>query len=336
MMLRILVVVLVSFGMQTAVAGTLDDVRERGVLRCGANHDYAGFSAVDKKGRWWGLDVDLCRAVAAAVLGSADAVEFLRLSDEFRFEALSRGDVDLLFRNTTETLSRDTALGFNFTRSYFYDGQGFMVWADLGARKLADLKTARVCVETGTTTLKTLRDFTRREKVTFDIRLYHSLDEMKVAFFSRECDTFSSDASALASILSTDAPKGNDFLILPERVSKEPLAGVVREGDEDWFDVVKWTLHGVIEAEEKGLTSGNLEQMQAVKDPYIQRLLGVAPGIGQTLGLDDQWLRRIIAQVGNYGEIYERNLGAAAPVTLDRGLNNLWTKGGLLYSPPFL
>ena len=327
----------ITFGVTgPAFAGeTLDAVTERGALRCGVNTGLAGFSAPDSEGNWSGLDVDVCRAIAAAILGDANAVEFAPLTAQQRFTALQSGEVDVLSRNTTWTLTRDTSLGLNFAGVTFFDGQGFMVPKELGVTTALDLDGATVCVQTGTTTELNLADFFRANGMSFDPVVIESFDEVNAAYFAGRCDVYTTDASGLASVRSTVAPNADDHVILPEIVSKEPLGPVVRHGDDEFLDAVKWVIYALIEAEEKGITQDNVDEMrQNSEDPTIQRLLGATPGMGEALGLSENWAFEAISAVGNYGEIFERHVGPETDLRLERGLNALWTEGGLMYAMP--
>ena len=325
----------VTFAAPQSFAGaTLDAVKGRGELVCGVNTSVYGFSAPDDKGNWHGLDVDICRAVAAAVLGDAARVRFVPLSAQARFTALQSGEVDLLARNTTWTLTRDTSNGLNFAPVSYYDGQGFMVPAKLGVQSAKDLSGASVCVQTGTTSELNLADYFRANRMELKPVTIEKYEEVTSAYLAGRCDAITSDASQLAAIRANEAPHPEDHLILPEIISKEPLAPAVRHGDDQWFDAVKWSLLAAVEAEEKGVSSTNVDAMLASDDPTIRRLLGVAPGLGAALGLDERWAYNVVKQVGNYGEIFERNLGADSKLKLPRGLNALWTQGGLQYAPP--
>lgn len=317
----------------SAMAGeTVDVVKARGVVQCGANTGLAGFGAANTQGEWEGLDVDVCRGVAAALLGDASKVKFTPLTAAQRFTALQSGEIDILSRNTTWTLTRDTKLGLNFAGVNFYDGQGFMVPKGLGVTSAKELDGATICVEPGTTTELNLADYFRANNMSFEPVVIENVNEATAAFFSGRCDVYTTDASGLASIRTTMAPNPDDFVILPEIISKEPLGPVVRHGDDEWLDIVKWTLIAMIEAEEKGITSANVDEMKNSTDPGIQRLLGVTPGMGEALGLDSDWAYRIIKQVGNYGESYTRNV--TEKLGLERGINALWTDGGLMYAYP--
>ncbi|MDR3517302.1 MAG: amino acid ABC transporter substrate-binding protein [Azospirillaceae bacterium] len=325
----------------TTVAGsamaatTLEAVKARGSVQCGVNVGLPGFSAPDSTGKWSGLDVDYCRAVAAAVLGDAKKVSYIPLSAQQRFQALQSGEVDLLSRNTTWTLSRDTSTGFNFAPTTFYDGQGFMVAKSLGVKSAKDLNGATVCVQQGTTTELNLADYFRANGMTFKPVVIEQVDQTFDTFFSGRCDVVTDDSSALASERASAAKKPDDYLILPEIISKEPLAPAVRQGDDKWFAIVKWAVFATFDAEEKGISSANVDDfVKNSKDPDIQRILGVSPGLGAALGVDEKWAYNIIKQVGNYGEIFERNVGVNTPLKLERGLNAQWNKGGLIYAPP--
>ena len=320
----------------TAHAGpTLDAIKERGAVRCGVNTGLAGFSIADGQGKWTGLDADFCRVMAAALLGDAEKVQWVPLSAQQRFTALQSGEIDILSRNTTWTLTRDASLGLVFAGVTFYDGQGFMVPASLGVKSAKELSGAEVCVQTGTTTELNLADYFRANNMEFKPVVFESLEESKVAFFNGRCQVYTTDASGLASIRAVDASKPEDYVILPELISKEPLGPVVRRGDEDWFTIAKWAIYATIEAEEAGVTSKNVDQMKKdSKNPTVQRLLGTSGDMGKLLGLDPEWAYRIIKQVGNYGEIYARSVGPETPLKLDRGLNALWTNGGLMYAMP--
>lgn len=319
----------------TAEAGpTLDAIKQRGQIICGVNTGLGGFSLPDSAGKWTGLDVDFCKAIAAAVFGDAEKVKYVPLTAQQRFTALQTGEVDILSRNTTWTLARDTQLGLNFTAVTFYDGQGFMVPKKLGVKSAKELNGATVCVQPGTTTELNLADYFRANNMTFKPVVIENLQEVNAAFFSGRCDVYTTDASGLASIRKNDAPKGQseNYEVLPEIISKEPLGPVVRHGDDQWFDIVKWTLNALIEAEEYGITAANADKMAAEsKNPGIQRLLGTTAGNGKAIGLDEKWALNAIKSVGNYGEVWTRNI---EPLGLPRGINNLWSKGGIMYAPP--
>ncbi|MFD2233650.1 amino acid ABC transporter substrate-binding protein [Phaeospirillum tilakii] len=318
-----------------ALAGqTLDTVKKRGQLVCGAHTGLGGFGAPDEKGVWRGLDIDVCRAVAAAVFGDAGRVRYVPLSAQQRLTSLQAGEIDLLPRNTTWTLTREGSNGLLFAGIDFYDGQGFLVAKKLGVKSARDLNGATVCVQTGTTSELNLADFARANRIELKPVTIESFDSAAAAFVAGRCDAFTSDASQLAAVRANQTPDPAGYDILPERISKEPLAIAVRQGDDQWFNLVKWVFQAMLAAEELGITSANVDQMTRSPDPNVQRLLGVTPGPGRALGLDDKWAYAIIKQVGNYGESYERNLGAGSKLKLERGLNALWSQGGLMYPLP--
>ncbi len=319
----------------TAYAGKeLDAIKARGQLICGVSTGVAGFAAADSQGKWTGIDVDVCRAVAAAIFGDADKVKFVPTTAQQRFTALQSGEVDLLVRTTTYTLTRDTALGFDFTGVNYYDGQGFMVNKKLGVKSAKELNGATVCVQPGTTTELNLADYFRANKMTFKPVVIEKVEEVRAAFFAGRCDVFTTDASGLYATRAANAPNPDDYIILPEIISKEPLGPVVRHGDNQFADIVRWALFAMIEAEEYGITSKNIDEMMKSDNPTIKRILGVTPGMGKALGVDDKWVYNIIKQVGNYGESFDRNVGLGSPLKIARGQNALWTKGGLQYAPP--
>lgn len=318
-----------------ALAGkTLDAVRQRGELSCGVSTGIGGFSIVDSKGEWTGLTTDFCRAVAAAVLGDAGKVKFVPLTPQQRFAALQSGDIDLLATLATWTLTRDASLGLLYAGVYFYDGQGFLVAKSVGVKSARELDGASVCTASGTTSELNLADYFHANKLTFKPVVFDSQNEARAAFFNGRCQALSADVSYLSSVRASDAPKPDDFVILPELISKEPLGPLVARDDLEWFSIVKWTLYVLIEAEEKGVTAANLDAMKASADPSIQRLLGVNGELGMKLGLDPTFAYRAIKKVGNYGEMFERNLGPKTPLRLERNLNDLWTRGGLMYAMP--
>ena len=320
---------------QPAWAGkTLDGIKARGQLVCGVNTGVAGFSATDSKGRWNGLDVDICRAAAAAVLGDSEKVKYVSLNAQQRFTALQSGEVDLLSRNTTFTLTRDASLGLHMTAITYYDGQAFMVPASSKVRSAKHLKGYTVCVQAGTTTEKNMTDYSRTHNLKLKPVVFDKLEAANGAYMAGRCQAYSTDASGLASIRSKEAKNPADHVILPELVSKEPLGPMVRRGDDEWFAIVKWVVYGLIEAEEYGITQANVEQMKTSSDPAVLRLVGQGEDMGKLLGLDREWLVRAVRATGNYGEIFERNVGMASPLKLPRGANNLWNKGGLMYAPP--
>ena len=311
--------------------GTLEAVQKKGFVQCGVNTGLAGFSQPDSKGIWKGLDVDVCRAIAATVFGDASKVRYTPLTAQQRFTALQSGEVDVLARNTTWTVTRDTSLGLNFVGVNFYDGQGFMVPKKLNVKSAKQLNGATVCVQPGTTTELNLSDYFRANRMTFKPVVIEKLEEVTNAYFAGRCDVYTTDVSGLVSVRGSRAPKPDDHVILPEVISKEPLGPAVRHGDDKWFDIVKWSMYAMIEAEEMGLTSKTIDQAGSSKDPAVQRFIGASGDIGKMLGVDNKWAANIVKQVGNYGESFEANL---KPLGFERGLNQLWTKGGLLYAPP--
>lgn len=319
----------------TAFAGlTLDGVKAKGFVRCGVHHGLAGFSNPDDKGNWVGIDVDVCRGVAAAIFANPKKVKFAPLSAKERFTALQSGEVDVLSRNTTWTFVRDNALGLDFVGVTFYDGQGFLVRKSLGVKSALKLDGASVCVITGTTTELNLGDYFRANKMKYRPVVFERLDETIAAYDAGRCDVFSTDRSGLAA-QRVKLAKPGAHVVLPEIISKEPLGPLVRHGDNQWGDIVRWTLNAMIIAEEKGVTSKNVDEMKAKStDPEIRRLLGRESDLGRKLGLSNDWAYHIIKRVGNYGEIYDRNVGPNTPLKLQRGLNQLWNKGGILYAPP--
>jgi general L-amino acid transport system substrate-binding protein len=317
-----------------AMAGTLEDVQAKGFIQAGVNGDLFGFAKPDEKGVWKGLDVDTARAISAAVFGDADKIKYTPLTAKTRFTALQSGEVDVLTRNATQTLSRDTDLGLDFAQVNFYDGQGFLVPKQLGVTSATELDGASVCVLPGTTTEQNVADYFRVKNMKMNPVVIENTAELAKAFFAGRCDCMTSDASQLAGIRAV-APTPADYVILPEIISKEPLAPAVRHGDNQWKDIVNYSVLALIEAEELGITSANVDEMLNSTDPKIQRFLGVTPGNGKALGLDENWAYNIIKQVGNYAEVFERNVGVDTPLMIERGLNALWTNGGLMYSPPF-
>ena len=318
-----------------ALAGkTLDAIKAKGQIACGVSTGVIGFSAADSQGQWKGLDVDVCKALAAAVLGDANKVRWVPLSSQQRFTALQSGEVDILSRNTTWSLTRDAALGLHFTAVTYYDGQGFMVAKKLKVTSAKQLKNAEICVQSGTTTEKNLSDYFRSQGIKVKPVVFDKFEASIKAFFSGRCQAYTTDASALAFIRSKEAPNPDDYAVLPEIISKEPLGPAVRRGDDDWFAIVKWTINALIEAEELGITQAKVDSLKTSPDPAIQRFLGVGEDLGKSLGLNREWAARAVRAVGNYGEIFNRNLGADSPLKLPRGLNAQWNKGGILYAPP--
>ena len=334
---KVCVAVVLAFLMVTAgmaFAGTLQDVKSKGFVQVGVNGGVFGFSMPDEKGVWKGLDVDTGRAIAAAVFGDAEKVKYVPLTAVQRLPALQSKEIDVLCRNTTQTLTRETTNGLNFVHVNYYDGQGFLVPKKLGVKSAKELEGATVCVLPGTTTEMNAADFFRNKMMKWKPVVIEQTAELSKAFFAGRCDVLTSDASQLAAHRSV-APNPDDYVLLPEIISKEPLAPVVRHGDDQWYDIVNWTVMALIQAEEFGITSENVDKMLKSKDPQIQRFLGVTPGMGKALGLDDKWSYNIVKQVGNYGEIYERNVGVNTKLGLERGLNALWLDGGLMYAAPF-
>jgi general L-amino acid transport system substrate-binding protein len=315
-------------------ADTLDRIKERGSVQCGVNRSGQGLSTVNAAGEWVGFFVDFCRAVAAATLKSASAVEFVELNQRTRFDATRDGAVDLFSANTTWTLTRDASMGLQFAATLYYDGQGFIAPTSLATKKLKDLKQATVCVTGNTTTENNLAEYIKVNRLDFKITTLTSNDSAVSAFLSRRCDLYTTDRLALAGLRAAGTSKPDDYVVFSEIISKEPLGPIVRSDDAAWFTIVKWVAFAMIAAEEKGVASTNLAHMRNSSDPEIRRLLGVDPGLGKALGLDEAWAARLIEQVGNYGEVFERNLGAGSPLRLDRGVNALWTNGGLMYAPP--
>jgi general L-amino acid transport system substrate-binding protein len=315
-----------------ASAGTtLDAIKQRGQLRCGVNTGLLGFSAPDAQGKWTGLDVDFCRAVAAVVLGDANKVQFVPTNAQNRFTTLQSGEIDMLARNTTWTSSRDATMGSVFAGTLFYDGQGFMVKKSSKITRASQLNGATICVIPGTTTEQNLTEYFRVKKMSFKPVVIAELAQVQQAFFAGRCDVFTTDKSGLAATRLT-APNKDDYLILPEAISKEPLGPMIRRGDWEFFNTVRWTLFGLIEAEEYGVTSANVDKLKAEsKEPPIQRIVGTSGDVGKGMGFDNDWLVRVIKSVGNYGEIYSRNIG---PLGLERDQNALWKDDGLMYAPP--
>jgi general L-amino acid transport system substrate-binding protein len=322
-----------------AMAGKdLDAIKARGALICGVGAGgTAGFMLVDSQGKWTGLDVDVCRAVAAAIFGDAEKVKYVPLTSQQRFTAVQSGEVDILSNNTTATLTRDTALGLDFTAVTYYDGQGFLVNKKLGVKSAKELNGATVCVAPGTTTELNLADYFRANKMTFKPVVIEKVEEVRAAFFSGRCDVYTNDSSSLYATRAANVPApatADDFIILPEIISKEPLAPAVRHGDNQFADIVRWSQYAMLEAEEYGIDSKNVDEMKKSDNPSIKRILGVTPGMGKALGVDEAWVYNIIKQVGNYGESFERNVGKTTPLKIERGLNALWSKGGLQYAEP--
>ena len=331
-----MVAVLFAFTTETMAAKkskTLKNTMKKGFVRCGVSQGLPGFSNADAAGNWTGVDVDVCRAVAAAVLGDANKVKFTPLSAKERFTALTSGEIDILSRNTTWTLSRDADLGLTFVGVNFYDGQGFMVRKDSGITSTSQFKNGiSACTNIGTTTELNMRDFFNSKGISYEPVAFEKADEVVAAYDSGRCDTYTTDKSGLAA-QRTKMTNPDDHVVLPETISKEPLGPVVRQGDAVWEDIVRWSLNVMIEAEEYGISSSNADMMKTSENPAVKRLVGTEGELGSYLGLDQDWSLRIIKQVGNYGESYKRNI-ADTGILPDRGPNNIWTQGGLLYTPP--
>jgi general L-amino acid transport system substrate-binding protein len=327
---------LVALTATPAHAGkTIDAIKARGQVICGVNPSLPGFAAADSQGNWAGFDVDFCKAVAATILNDATKVKWTPLNASQRFAALQAGEIDVLSRNTTWTLTRDASLGLNFTGVTYYDGQGFMVTKKSKITSAKQLKGATVCVQSGTTTEKNLADYSKAMKLNMKPVVFETQEATNKAYFTGRCQVYTTDASGLASVRNKEATKPDDHLILPDLISKEPLGPSVRRGDDEWFAIVKWVVFALIEAEEYGITQANVDQMKASStDPVVQRILGTSEDTGKLLGLDKEWAYRAIKAVGNYGEIFERNVGPKSTLKLPRGANNLWSKGGLIYAPP--
>jgi len=316
----------------TASAGTLDDVKGKGHVQCGVSQGLPGFSAFDDKGNWSGVDVDVCRAIAAAIFGDDGAVKYTPLSAKERFTALQSGEVDVLSRNTTWTATRDTALGLNFAGVNYYDGQGFMVRSDLGVNNALELDGAAVCTNTGTTTELNVSDYFRANGMSYTVVAFEKADEVVAAYDGGRCDVYTTDQSGLyAQRIKLKDPSAHK--VLPEVISKEPLGPVVRQGDDQWFNLVKWSLFCMVNAEEMGITSGNVGAKASGDDPSVKRLLGLEGSFGDNLGVSPTWCQNIVSSVGNYGESFARNL-SIDPLNIKRGVNELWSKGGLQYAPP--
>jgi general L-amino acid transport system substrate-binding protein len=329
----ILAAIALSASSLPAAAQTLNTVKQRGVLVCGVTQGLPGFSSPDDRGNWTGLDVDLCRAIAASIFNDVNKVKFSPLSTKDRFTALQSGEIDVLTRNSTWTLSRDTSLGLNFAAVNYYDGQGFMVRKALKINSALELNGASVCTQTGTTTELNLADYFRANKMKYEVLALATADETIKAYDAGRCDVFTSDVSQLyAERLKLTST--SDHIILPEVISKEPLGPVVRHGDDQWFDIVKWVHYAMINAEELGVSQKTLDEAVKSDKPDVRRLVGTEGNLGEMLGLSKDWVVRVIKLVGNYGEVFERNVGSGSKLQINRGLNNLWTKGGIQYAPP--
>lgn len=329
----VLSAILAGISSQAVASETLNAVKQKGFVQCGVSTGIAGFSIADSKGNWTGIDVDACRAIAAAVFGDATKFKMTPLTTQQRFTALQSGEIDVLTRNTTATVSRDTTLGLMSTGTNYYDSQGVMVKKSLGVNSAKELDGAAVCVQPGTTTELNLADWFRAQNIKFNPVVINNPEEAMRSFTSGRCDAFTTDKSGLASMRASQATP-DDFIILSEDFSKEPLGPMVRQGDDEWFTLVRWTLNAMLEAEEYGISSKNVDEMAKSDNPNIQRILGVSGEMGKGLKLDNKWAHNIIKQVGNYGEVFERNLGKETPLKLERGLNAQWRDGGLMYGWP--
>lgn len=332
-----LVAGLLSLTLQPALAqpgaSTLDDVLARGFLKCGVSEGQPGFSQIDDDGQWQGFDVEYCRAIAAAVLSDADAVEYTPLPASQRFDALVEGDVDILSRNSTWTMARETGLGISFVGVTYYDGQAFMVRQSMGLTSALELSNATICANAGTTTVLNVTDFFEQRGMPFELVTFENVDEVVAAYDSRRCDAYAHDTSGLfAQRLNLTSPQ--EHIVLPEVISKEPLSPAVRGGDQAWFNIARWVLFAMINAEELGLTSDNIASFQNSENPAVARLTGAQGDFGQMLGVHADWAFEVISQVGNYGEVFERTIGSNSELGIGRGLNALWSEGGLLYAPP--
>jgi general L-amino acid transport system substrate-binding protein len=323
-----------AFGIQAASAQTLATIKNRGELICGANGTLAGFGLPDPQGNWTGFDVDFCRAIAAAIFNDPTKVKFVPLTAKDRFTALQSGEIDVLSRNTTWTLSRDTSLGLDFVAVTYYDGQGFMVRRALKVNSALELNGAAVCVQQGTTSELNLADYFRANQMQLKTVTFATGDEARKAYESGRCDAYTTDSSGLYGERQKLAVPG-DHIVLPEIISKEPLTPAVRHGDSQWTDIVRWTHFAMVDAEELGVTKANVDEKLKSDDPETRRMLGAEGQYGEALGLTNDWVYRIVKHVGNYGEVFERNIGQGSPLKIVRGLNALWTKGGLQYGPPF-
>ena len=322
-----------AVGATAAGAATLDDVKAKGAVQCGVSQGLPGFSNPDDQGNWTGLDVDFCNAVSAAIFGDASGAKFSPLSAKERFTALQSGEIDVLPRNTTWTMTRDTALGLNFAGVNYYDGQGFMIRKSLGVSSALELSGASVCTNTGTTTELNVTDYFRSNNMELELVQFEKADEVVQAYDSGRCDVYTTDASGLYAqrLKLTNAA---DHVVLPEIISKEPLGPVVRQGDDQWFNINKWVLFAMVNAEEMGVTQANVDEMKSSNNPSIRRLLGVEGSFGENIGLSNDWAYNVIKTVGNYGESFDRNVGPDTPLGIARGVNDLWSKGGLMYAPP--
>jgi general L-amino acid transport system substrate-binding protein len=324
---------LVSYAAQAAT--TLETVKARDKVVCGANGGRPGFSGIDSKGQWQGIDVEVCRAIAAATLGDASKTQFVKVTSQTRFTALQTSEVDVLTANVTWTLNRDAGLGLDFAAPVFYDGQGFMVPRKLKVKSTKDLDGAAICIEPGTTSEKLVADLFREKKLKYKPVVIEDRKELNNAFFSGRCDVHVQSISGLSSGRASGAKNPDDYVILPEVHGKDPMGPVVRQGDAQWRDIVNWVVYALVAAEEFGITSANVDQMRSSGNAEIARLLGARDDVGKGLGLGKDWVYKVVKQVGNYGEVFERTLGKGSPLKLDRGINRQWKDGGLMYAPPF-
>ena len=326
---------LATISFNVFAGAVFDDVKKRGFLRCGVSDGLPGFSIKGENGKWTGLDVDYCRALSAAVFGDDSKVEYVVTTTDTRLDDLNSGKIDVLSRNTTWTLGREADYKISFAGVMFYDGQGFMVKKDLGVYSSKHLNGASFCVESGTTSYNNLVDYYDSMGMKIKVVPFHEISELSKAFFSGQCDVYTSDSSTLASIRSAEAPNAYEYMILPDLISKEPLGPSVKNSDSKWFNIARWTLFALTTAEENNITSENVDKtMQTSNAPEVKRFLGVTPGMGKKLGLSDRWAYNIVKHVGNYSEIFERNVGVDSELKLPRGMNNLYTEGGIMYSPP--
>ena len=325
---------LLVVGALSVQASTLGDVQAKGYVSCGVSKGLAGFSSADSSGTWTGVDVDVCRAVAAATLGDAQKVKFVPLTAKERFTALQSGEIDMLSRNTTWTITRDASLGLNFAGVNYYDGQGFMVRKDLGVSSASELDGASVCIQVGTTTEMNLADYFKANGMSYESVPVETNSEADAAYLAGRCDIYTTDASGLYASRA-GYPDPSAHMVLPEIISKEPLGPAVRHGDSEWADIVRWSLNAMIIGEELGINSGNVDAMMTSNNPEVLRLLGAEPGYGAMLGLSDDWAANILSQVGNYSESFEKHIGPNTPINIQRGLNALYKDGGILYAPPF-
>jgi general L-amino acid transport system substrate-binding protein len=319
---------------QTGQATTLDEIRARGYVICGVDEQHYGFAFLDEKGDWHGFEVDLCRSLAVAVLGDADKARFISLNAQTRFSALSEKQIDILLRSTTWTYTRDISFGVDYPGVTYYDQLGILAHKSLGEKEFSNVKEATICVANGTTTLESIIEYIDKTGHKIDVKVFNSREGLSNFFFSGQCDLYAADKSALQAVLAFTAPNPDDYLLLETTLSKEPLGPVVRDNDREWYDIVKWLIYGLIEAEERGINQKNVVERQKAKDHVVRFMLGGESGFGKFLRLRDSWLFDVIRNKGNYGEIFERNLGAQSALKIERGLNNLWTNGGLMYSMP--